>query len=289
MEFSEYIQLLRQKKQTLVSVIILFLIFALIITFLQPFRYSANTKLLVFQEAPAGVDPYQVSKANNYISEVLANIVNANSFLSQVLESGYDINGTYFPPNQEERLEKWSKTVSADSGSGSGIVNISVFHPDKLQADQIARAINQVMLENHQQYHGGGEMVSIKVINEPYTSNLPTKPNVPLNLGLGLAIGFMVGASYIYLFPESSYNLRLFPGSRRKKKEAPTRLSGYSDGGKRPEKRGGSSQQPATAGIDNNNRHWRPVEQGSRQDVYEEDELDYDEIVRRGSINNVFK
>jgi len=284
MEFSEFIQLVRQKKQTLVSVIILFVVFAVIITFLQPFRYSANSKLLVYQEAPAGIDPYQVSKANNYTSEVLAKVVTTNSFLNKVLASGFDINSGYFPSDQQQRLEKWEDTVDASTGSGSGIIHILVLHKDRLQADQLARAVNQVIANNHQDYHGRGKAVSVKVINEPYTSNMPARPNVPLNVGLGFALGLLVALSYVYLFPEKDYDLKMVPEKpAQPSKSKPNRV--FREKRTQPETKPKPGQQPENTNQD----HWRPVKNKPEPSTSQADDLDYEDIVSQGSMDNVFK
>jgi capsular polysaccharide biosynthesis protein len=253
--------------------VIIFLVIALIATFIQPLRYAASTKLLVLREAPAGIDPYQVSRANNYTSEVLANVVETNSFLNQVLASDQDINADYFAGDQKKRLEKWQDTVKADTGSGGGVINITVLHPDRLRADRLVRAVNQVLLVNHSQYHGS-EAVSLMVINEPYTSDLPASPNVIWNIALGLAIGLLFGLSYIYLFPENTYDLRIWPGGRKSKQDK----SAYQDIPYDLEKGG----LPVEKAAHNSGP-------GHSEYSQNKDDLDYVDFKKRGDIQNVFR
>jgi len=215
MNIQEYINVLKQKKQTVFSSVALFLVFAVILTVIQPFKYGSETKILVVQKNQYGVDPYQVNKANEYVSAVLADVITSNSFFNEVINSGFAVNRNYFPARLEDQSKEWKKTVKANS-SNRGIITLSVFHKDKYQADQIIRAINVALKDKHAFYHGSGDNIEIRIIDQPFTSELPVKPNVVLNLVFGILFGLLFALTYVYLFPEDKYNLRLWP--RRKSK-----------------------------------------------------------------------
>lgn len=216
MEFHEYLKVLKNKKQTVFSIITVFLVFSAILIFTQSFKYGAQTKLLVVQNTQ-GSDPYQVNKANEYVSDVLADVILTNSFFNEIMGAGFSINADYFPKDLRKQLSEWKKTVKTDS-SNRGILTINVFHKDRDQADQIIRAINAILKSKHALYHGSGEQVSVRIIDQPFVSDYPVKPNIPLNLAFAIVIAFIFAFSYIYLFPESKYDLRLFPS--RKKTES---------------------------------------------------------------------
>lgn len=210
MNIQEYVRLLSRKKQTIISLSLLFLILSAILTFSQPLKYGAEAKLLVVQKTQYGTDPYQVNKANEYIGNVLADVVESNTFFNEVMNSGFDIEKSYFSEQLSEQMKDWKKTVSSDSGN-RGVISVSVFHPDKYQADQIIRAINSVLKDKHGLYHGSGDQVEIRVMNQPSLSDFPVKPNIILNLSFGLFFGILFAFSYIYLFPENHYDLKLLP------------------------------------------------------------------------------
>ena len=217
MELINFIQLIKRKKQTIFSVILLFLLISAILTFVQPFKYASEARLLVVQNAPEGVDPYQVNKANEYVADVLARVIPTNSFFNEVIKTDFNINKTYFPEDPLKQLKKWKKTVRANSSNTGGMISISVLHPDKYQSDQIIKAVDYLVQKNHAFYHGSGDQISIRVIDQPFTSIFPVSPNIPFNLILGVLFGLIFSLSYIFLFPEEVYNLRFWPKRKAKK------------------------------------------------------------------------
>ncbi|MEA1962916.1 MAG: Wzz/FepE/Etk N-terminal domain-containing protein [Patescibacteria group bacterium] len=217
MNIHEYTNVLKQKKQTVFSAVALFLVVAGILTIIQPFKYGSETKILVVQKNQYGVDPYQVNKANEYVGAVLADVITGNSFFNEIINSGFDVNRNYFPARLEDQSKEWKKTVKANSGS-RGIITLSVFHKDKYQADQIIRAINAALKDKHALYHGLGGNIEIRIIDQPFTSELPVKPNVVLNLIFGALFGLLFALIYVYLFSEDKYNLRLWPRKKIKQR-----------------------------------------------------------------------
>ncbi|MFA6106433.1 MAG: Wzz/FepE/Etk N-terminal domain-containing protein [Patescibacteria group bacterium] len=210
------INLVKRKKWTIVTLVLLFLIFGLGGSLVQGFKYEASAKILVYQKFPAGTDIYSINRSNEYLSSVLAEVVKSDSFYGEVMQAGFNIDADYFNEEKSSKdiLKKWGQTAEARPAIDSGMINISVFHPDRSEAEKIARAVNFVLVTKNQNYHGGGENVVIKIIDKPLVSDWPVKPNLPLNLGLAFTIGLVVAFTYIYLFPEEGYDLSFLP--RRK-------------------------------------------------------------------------
>lgn len=216
MELFDFIKLINKRKQTVATIVILFLIIATIFTFIQPFKYASESKILVIQNFPKGSDPYAISRSNQYLSSVLAQIVNTNLFYNEVINSGFNIKTGYFPENVEKQIKLWNKTASAKTIGDSGLISIKVVHPDKYQSDQILRGINHVFKASHASYHGLGDQVSIKTVDQPHTSDWPAEPNVPLNLMMAFAFGLVFSLSLIYLFPEARFSFRVFPARKQR-------------------------------------------------------------------------
>jgi len=213
MNLNEFFGLLRTKKQTIASVVILFLAITAIFTFSQPLKYNSKSSVLVVQGFAPGTDQYAVSKSNEYIGNILAKVISSNLFYNDVISSGFNINKNYFSKinNINREMDKWRKTVQARAISDTGIIDIKIYHPDKQQLDQVAMAVNFILQSKHGQYHGLGSKVAIKIIDKPIISIWPTKPNIILNLLLAAIAGLIVSFYYIYLFHEKAFNLKLWP------------------------------------------------------------------------------
>jgi capsular polysaccharide biosynthesis protein len=214
MEFEQFLELISRKKQTIAIVTIVFVIFAVAFTFVQPLRYSAESKVLVMQALPEGVDPYQVSRSNEHVASLLTQVISTNSFYKEVINSGYNIDKAYFPESGNKQLKLWKKTVRAGSDP-NGIISIKTYHNNRVQVNEIAEAVNFILETKHGLYHGFGNQVSVKIIEQPVTSDLPVKPNIFINMGVAFVFGILISITYVYLFPEKRYNLRLVPETSR--------------------------------------------------------------------------
>lgn len=219
MEFKDYLALISKKKSTMASFVFIFIILAIILTIIQPFKYGSSSQVLIIQNT-ASPDPYTASKSTEYLSNILAKVIYSNSFFENVLNSGYAINKSYFGQTVKDQMKTWSKTVSAKAINDSGIISINIYHTDRSQAELINRAVVYTLQTKHGLYHGGGDNISIKVIDEPITSNYPVQPNLILNFSLALVLGLVFFLTYIYLFPEEKYNIRLVPKFAAHKAEA---------------------------------------------------------------------
>ncbi|MFA6393739.1 MAG: hypothetical protein WCW25_02620 [Patescibacteria group bacterium] len=215
------INLIKRKKGTIITLVLLLLIFGLGGSLIRGFKYGADSKILVYQKFPAGTDIYSINRSNEYLSSVLAEVVKSDSFYGEVLQSGFNINEEYFSEekNNKDILKKWGETAEARPGLDSGMINISVFHPNRAEAEKIARAINFVLVTKNQNYHGGGENVVLKVIDKPAVSDWPVRPNLPLNLSLAFIIGLVIAFTYIYLFPEEKYDLSFWPKGKTNRRK----------------------------------------------------------------------
>lgn len=207
MELREFISLAFKKKVTIIFIVIIFLILAIILSLVQPFKYGASSQVLVIQNS-ANPDPYATSKSAEYLSNILAKVISSNSFFNSVLDSGYFIDKNYFGQTVKAQMKIWNKTVSAKSLNDSGIISLTVYHTDRAQAELINRAVVYTLQTKHGLYHGGGD-ISIKVIDEPITGNYPVQPNLILNFGLSLVLGLIFSLAFVYLFPEEKYDIKL--------------------------------------------------------------------------------
>jgi capsular polysaccharide biosynthesis protein len=211
MNIHQFLSLMGRKKQTIVSIAIVFLAVAIIFSAVQPFKYDSNLNLLTIITFKDTVDPYTASRSNQFLSDLLARIVSSGSFFEKVKASGFNIDQSYFSGNEKQQMKKWNKTVKAKGIADTGMISIDVYHTDHAQAEEIAKAVAYTLQTSNSQYHGYGDSVQIKIIDQPITSNYPVLPNVPLNLGLAVLFALAFSFCYIYLFPEEKYDFRLWP------------------------------------------------------------------------------
>ena len=216
----DLMNIIRQKRQTLISIFLIFMVIGLLLFLSQDFKYGAKSKILVIQGGAEKVDPFSVSRSVEYLSDLLSKVVYSHSFYESVMNSDFNINEEYFGESLNKKMKVWKETVSAKSIEDSGIININVYHKDPYQAKQIALAINHVLITSHQGYHGLGPSVKINVIDQPVASSYPVKPNLLYTLVIIIAVSLFFGLVYIYLFPEQKYDIYLFG-----KKEASVKKS----------------------------------------------------------------
>jgi capsular polysaccharide biosynthesis protein len=216
MNIHEFLKLIGKKKQTVISVLAVFLSVAIIFSAVQPFKYDSNLQLLTIITFQGNVDPYTASRSNQYVSDLLARIVSSGSFFQQIEQSGFNIDKNYFSGNSKQQMKKWNQTVKAKSIADTGVITIDVYHTDRTQAEEIARAVAYTLQTTNSQYDGFGNTVQIKVIDQPITSSYPVLPNVPINLALAVLFALVFSFSYIYLFPEEKHDLRLWPKKKQR-------------------------------------------------------------------------
>jgi len=215
MELHEFLKLIRQKKQTIFTIIFLCLIVAMGFALTQPFKYGSQSRLLVVQNVAAG-DAYTLSKSNEYLGNLFAQVVYSGSFFNFVRASQYDIDDNYFSGDDNQQLAKWRQTLATRTISDTGIIEINVYHPNYYQAQQIALAVNDVLINKNLNYQGSSQGIKIVIIDQPLVSSRPIKPNLPYLGALALIGGLILALFYIYIFPEDKHSLNIVKKKSRK-------------------------------------------------------------------------
>lgn len=187
--------------QTILVFALLGLILALLLSFVQPLKYSSQVRLLILQDVGASVDAYTASRSEERIAENLATIVYTTTFFDQVMNAGFSINQDAFSEEDYKRRREWSRAVTATVSRGTGILTITAYHQDVEVAEQISRAIAFVLTQNVDRYTSGGN-VNVNLVDAPLLSRWPVKPNVLINLFSGFILGGFAGVGYILLQAE---------------------------------------------------------------------------------------
>ena len=171
-------------------------IFGAALSFLFPLQYSSTMRLLLIQQQLSTVDPYTAIKASERIADNLGQIVYTTSFFDKVMNAKFNIDQSYFETDESKRRKQWSDMIDTQVIRGTGMLVVIVYHPDKDQATQIARAIAFVLTTEGWQYVGGGDL-QVKLVDEPLESRFPVRPNIPANAFMGFILGTIVGTGYV--------------------------------------------------------------------------------------------
>lgn len=186
--------------QTIAMMGLLGLVLALIISFIQPLRYSSTARLLILQ-SDSSVDAYTASRAEERIADNLSTIVYTSTFFDQVMRSGFNIDQNSFPEEQNKQRRAWSRTIDSSVSRGSGLLTLTAFHQDIQQAEQIVRAVAFVLTDRVSEYTSGSN-IQVRLVDEPLNSRWPVKPNVAANVFSGLFLGAFFGVLYVLLQSE---------------------------------------------------------------------------------------
>jgi len=186
---------------TIVSMAFVGLVIALLVSFLQPLKYSSTVRLLILQENASSLDAYTASRSVERLAENLSTIVYTTSFFDQVMSAGFDIDQSIFPDREDKKRRTWEKMVSASVSRGNGLLSLTAYHVDVDQAEQIVNAMSYVLTQQATSYLSGGD-ISVRVVDTPLNSRWPARPNIPANAFSGLVLGGLAGVGYVLLQAE---------------------------------------------------------------------------------------
>jgi capsular polysaccharide biosynthesis protein len=201
MDNKDFLKLFKKRKTAVISITLVFVIIALIISLVQPLKYRSRSRLLILQPNTSA-DAYSVARSNEYVGGLISEVIYSGSFLDSLKGSTAVFDRNYFSDTYKKNIKKWRKTVFARSGGDTGIIEIEIYHTNPEEAKRISLAVNQLIISGQSPYKFNPYTTKINVIDEPVVSSFPVKPNIPVNLAISIIFGFIAGCSYIYLFPK---------------------------------------------------------------------------------------
>jgi len=189
------LSLLKNRWHTVFAIMGITFVIALVITFVQPLKYRANTRLLIIQRATYTFDTYNALKAAERVAENLTSIVYTTDFYNQVMDEPVSFDRRIFNVSETKRRKMWKKMVDATITRGTGFLTVSVYHTNPKEAEKIAGAVASVLSQKGWEYVGGGD-IQVKTVDQPLVSKYPVKPNIILNAISGLVLGLVFGVLY---------------------------------------------------------------------------------------------
>ncbi len=213
MEFNEFLNLIKRKAQTIFTIVFVATMLVVIVSLASSLKYSVSSRLLVIQDA-SGSDVYSLSRSNEYLGNLFSQVVYSSSFYDQVLSSRYNVEKGYFSGDYGQQLKKWRKTVNTKTQGDTGIIEVNIYHPQVNEAQKIALAVNDILINNNKDYQSN-QNIKVKILDQPLASSYPTKPNIVLNVVATIFLAFIFSLFYIYILPEEKYNIYLFGRSHK--------------------------------------------------------------------------
>ncbi len=195
------IKRLRLHKNLIYKITLSVIILTVVVSLFMPQQYRAQTRLLIIQHQSLSLDAYLSAKSAEKVGKVLSEVVYSSSFFDEVWQAGFNI-GTDWGETAKERRNMWERRVTLNPIPQTSLIEVNTYHTDRVSVEQLAQAMIYVLVERGSQYHGGGDQLEIKLVDEPIVSNYPVRPNLLLNALAALLIGLVISLIYVYLKPE---------------------------------------------------------------------------------------
>lgn len=170
---------------------------ALAVSFLQPLQYSSTVRLLITQPGSVNVDAFTVLKSNERIAQNLSQLLRTSTFFENILSQAQGVNASYFPSEENARRQAWNKAIATSVDTGSGLMTVSVYHPEVAQARSLVVAASNEIAKQAPNYFGSA--IRVQVIDSPLDSRWFARPNFINNAVYGLFTGIMLGVLWSLL------------------------------------------------------------------------------------------
>lgn len=190
MSINKALKILKKKKLILVLGVLLGVVLAMFGTFFMDLEYKTSASFIVIQEQRFA-DSFTQAKSAEYLSGILSQIVDTDSFRSLVLAKNPKIAGI-LPQNASDRRKEWSRMIKAQAKQDSGILDITAYNKDPRASSLILNAVGDALTSNTAKYLGNSANIKLIRIDGPVTSEFPVRPNFALNLLAGALIGGML-------------------------------------------------------------------------------------------------
>ncbi len=193
-----YLNIIKQNWQIIALVTLALVVLSLIISLIQPFEYRSRVEFLIIQKQNYNLDAYAAARASEKMASNLATVVKTKSFFDKVMDSNFGIDKNRFPKDENKLRKVWQNKISARVFPETSILSVDVYDKNKKEANKIASGIAYVLVNNSAEYYGGGNNISIKVVNAPLVTRHPARPNIALNILGGLILGLILSSSYVF-------------------------------------------------------------------------------------------
>lgn len=176
---------------------VIFASFSGVVSLVFTKHYSAASAVLIISRDRSIGDPYAQSKSAQLIGETLSRVMQTEDFYTKVMEQ----NSIAFDKSVWQNLSpraarrQWIKNVQATVVYGTSLLNIRVYSRSAEDAINFANAVTQTAISRGWEYVGSD--ATFKVVDNPVLSPWQTRPNITLNMLIGLVVGIVFAGVWV--------------------------------------------------------------------------------------------
>ncbi|OGY84558.1 MAG: hypothetical protein A3F54_05630 [Candidatus Kerfeldbacteria bacterium RIFCSPHIGHO2_12_FULL_48_17] len=205
-QFRRITDIIADHWKMVILLMILFIGGSLGLTFIHPFEYQSSARILVVPVQEETYDPFTAEKASERLGNTFGQIITTSSFQEKVLaSSAQDLKNNKFSQDPLKKRKQWRDKISTQLERETGVLTINVYDADPKYAQRLLEWIVYSLNSDSGEYHGGGDKVWVVTVDFPVTSESPVRPNIILNLTLGVLSALAAIALFItwyYFRPE---------------------------------------------------------------------------------------
>lgn len=194
METQDYLRILRRSWRTILVTALLGVCAAIALTLVSKPVYSAKTQLFVAIQSSGTVSELQ--QGNTFSQARVQSYVKAAT-TPAVLQPAIDALGL------SESPAALAERVQASADLNTVLITISAENESPVQAAALAQAVGESLIDVvdqlEQPAQGGTSPVRLSVITPATAPSVPSSPNLPINLFIGLIVGFGAGVGIAVL------------------------------------------------------------------------------------------
>jgi capsular exopolysaccharide synthesis family protein len=211
-ELRDYLRILRKGWPVVLTFVVLGLAAGIGLTATTSKVYQANVQ--IFVATSAGATASELSAGNTFTSDrvqsytSIATSPEVTAVVAQRLRLNIPVGGRIGTRDQPTTADKARGTdladhISADAPQNKVLINLHVTDHSPQQAALLANAVaaqfNAVVESTEQTGANGRPVVKLTVIHPATAPGAPIKPNKSTNIGLGFALGLLLGLGVIVL------------------------------------------------------------------------------------------
>lgn len=162
-------------------------------------HYRSTSEFLVVQSGGGNQDFYSQFKSSEYLSKVLAEAIQSESYINAVIETG-KVSPALLPVDKKDRLEAWGKMVTVKKNLELGVIEIRVNGDSQKDMTAVMEGVTDVLVNKNTLFRGGEPgSVQIKTLSGPIVEKVPSFGLVLKTILAGFIAGLLVALLTLFL------------------------------------------------------------------------------------------
>jgi capsular polysaccharide biosynthesis protein len=198
MDIKQILVLLKQKIGVIVLMGLLVSSVSFLVLVVKEKNFKVGTDYLIVQNQNQSgpQDPYSLVKLADYNGKLFTEAIYSEIFIDQVVKTG-KMNSEFLPFNKKDKLKTWSEVVNVKQNPDVGILSVTVFDNNSVQASNVAGAIKEVLTKENFMFRGDGQNIDIRVLTGPVEEKNPSVTSIAFAIAGGLGLGILLASLWI--------------------------------------------------------------------------------------------